>query len=76
MFLTSRKPEYAYKFLVHACKLNAEQELNKSLNLNILKLSQFPEIKFLFFLFYLLISKKIFNKETRTYISYENLEIG
>ena len=48
MFLTSRKPEYAYKFLVHACKLNAEQELNKSLNLNILKLSQFPEIKFLF----------------------------
>jgi hypothetical protein len=76
MFLTSRKPEYAYKFLVYACKLNAEQELNKSLNLNILKLSQFPEIKFLFFLFYLLFSKKIFNKETRTYISYENLEIG
>ena len=32
MFLTSRKPEYAYKFLVYACKLNAEQELNKSLN--------------------------------------------
>jgi hypothetical protein len=76
MFLTTRKPEYAYKFLVYACKLNAEKELNKNLNLNILKLSKIPEIKYLFFLFFLFFSKKIFNKDKRIFILYENLEIG
>jgi len=70
MFLTTRSPDYAYKFIVNACKFNAEKELKKNLKLNILKLTLFPEIKYLLFLLYLFLSGKIFNKKKKFLISY------
>jgi hypothetical protein len=76
MFLITRKPKHLYNFLILACKMNAEEKLNKKLNLEIFKLSRFPETKYFFFLLYLFISGRIFNKEIRAYSSYENLEIG
>ena len=76
MFLITRKPKHLYSFLISACKINAEKQINKKLNLEIFKLSRFPETKYFFFLFNLFLSRRIFNKETRSFISFENIEIG
>ncbi len=76
MFLSTRSPYHLYKFLVLSCKKNAENYLQKKLNLNFFSISKYPSIQYLFFIAYLILSGVFFNKKKRPYIKYCDIEIG
>ena len=52
MFLSTRKPEAIYKFLISSCKENIENDLKKKLKFEIFKIEKFPRIDYLFFVIY------------------------
>ena len=58
MFLTTRKDSGLYKILINTCKLDAENQSQKKLNLHELKLKKFPSIDYLINFFFLLLVEK------------------
>ena len=82
MFLSSKDPEsqsssnHLYKFIVYGVKKNIEKNYgNKKTDLFIFKNLKLPSISYFIFLFYLIISGKIFSNN-RAKIRYKNIEIG
>ncbi len=76
MLLTTRKPDHIYKFIVLSVKHNIEKKLgHKKNDLVFFKLLKFPSLRFLFFLFFLGLSGKIFSKN-RANIKYKGVVIG
>ena len=45
MFLSTRKPEAIYKFIIGSCKKNAESQLKKKLLLETFKIQRSPNVK-------------------------------
>lgn len=74
-FLSSREPNYTYKFIVESSKVNCEKYYNEKLTLMIFKKNKAPSLRYLFFFIYVILSGKIF-KNNRSKISFDNIEIG
>jgi hypothetical protein len=76
MFLSTRKPEAIYKFIVTSCKENIENNLKKKLKFEEFKIEKFPKIDYLIFVIYFIFSLKIFSKQKRLNLKFGNIEIG
>ena len=75
MFLSTRNYDYLYKFIVGASKISCEKLINKNLNLKIFEVKKFPNLRYLFYFTYIILSGKIF-KKNRAQLKYNNIEIG
>ena len=63
MFVSTRKPEAIYKFIITSCKENIENDLKKKLKFEEFKIEKFPKIDYLIFVIYFIFSLKIFSKQ-------------
>jgi len=75
MFLSTREPNFIYKFIVDSSKKNCEELRNKKINLLIFKKKKICSLRYLFFFLYVVLSGNIF-KKNRSRISFDNIEIG
>ena len=66
MFVSTRKPEAIYKFIITSCKENIENDLKKKLKFEEFKIEKFPKINYLIFVIYFIFSLKIFSKQKKT----------
>ena len=82
MFLSTKDAEsqsnsgHLYRLIIHGVKKNIEKNYgNKKTDLFVFKNLKLPSISYFIFLFYLIISGKIFSNN-RAKIRYKNIEIG
>lgn len=74
-FLSTREPNYTYKFIIESSKKNCEKYNNKRLTLIVFKKNRIPSLRYLVFFIYIIFSGKIF-KDNRSRINFDNIEIG
>ena len=69
MFVSTRKPEAIYKFIITSCKENIENDLKKKLKFEEFKIEKFPKIDYLIFVIYFIFSLKNFFQNKKDLIS-------
>ena len=75
-FLTTRKNEKLYKFIVNPAKIHAESILKTKLEIRYFKHADYPSINFILYVFYLILTGKLFFNEKFINLKYSNYIIG
>ena len=75
-FLTTRKSEKIYKFVVNPAKIHAESILKSKLEIKYFQHTQYPGINFIFYIFYLIFTGKFFFNKKFINLKYAGYVIG
>ena len=75
-FLTTRKSEKIYRFIVNPSKIHAESILKSKLEIKYFQHAHYPEISFIFYIFYVILTGQIFFNKKFINLKYSGYVIG
>jgi hypothetical protein len=75
-FLTTRKSEKIYGFIVNPAKIHAETILKSKLEIKHFHHAHYPEISFIFYIFYVILTGQIFFNKKFINLKYSGYVIG
>jgi hypothetical protein len=75
-FLSTRISENIYKFIVNPAKIHAESKLKSKLEIKYFQHAPYPDIIFIFYIFYVILTGKIFFNKKFINLKYSGYVIG
>lgn len=75
-FLSTRISENIYKFIVNPAKIHAETILKSKLEIKYFQHAPYPDIIFIFYIFYVIVTGKIFFNKKFINLKYSGYIIG
>ena len=76
IFLTTRKPENIYQYIIGLCLNDIEKSLKKKLKIKKIKVQKSPDLFFLLICLKYLINGSFFNKNKTATLTYKKINFG